>query len=175
MNPMEKAILLQARNAKGQLRISFDRNGRQGGQIDSVPAWCAPKSCFERLGLAVGTLALLMLFAMAAAGQTQFDYTNENGRITLTKYTGPGGAVMIPDTIDGLPVTGIGNSAFFESALTAVVIPNSVTSIGSSAFSLCGQLAEVTIGNSVTNIGDRAFSGCASLTRIVVPDSVVSI
>jgi hypothetical protein len=134
------------------------------------------KSHLDRFGLAVGPVALLMLSAMPAAAQSQFDYTNDNGQITITKYTGPGGAVMIPAMIDGLPVTGIGDSASFEHGqLTAVVIPNSVTSIGSEAFSSCGQLAEVTIGNGVTNIGDRAFMGCASLTHIVVPDSVINI
>ena len=54
-------------------------------------------------------------------------------------------------------------------------IPNSVTSIGSYAFSTCKSLTSVTIGNSVTSIGDYAFSDCKSLTSVTIPDSVTSI
>ena len=46
----------------------------------------------------------------------------------------------------------------------ATVIPNTVTSIGYSAFSGCSGLTSVTIPNSVTSIGYGAFSGCTSLT-----------
>ena len=55
------------------------------------------------------------------------------------------------------------------------VIPNSVTSIGYSAFKNCTSLTSVTIGNSVTSIGNEAFYGCTSLTSVTVPDSVTSI
>ena len=47
-------------------------------------------------------------------------------------------------------------------------IPNSVTTIGTSAFSDCSGLTSVTIPNSVTSIGDRAFSGCSGLTSVTV-------
>lgn len=46
------------------------------------------------------------------------------------------------------------------------MIPNSVTSIGSNAFSNCSNLASITIPDSVTSIGDYAFRGCSSLTSI---------
>ncbi len=55
------------------------------------------------------------------------------------------------------------------------VIPNSVTSIGSWAFSGCSGLTRITIPNSVTSIGSRAFSGCSGLTSITIPNSVTSI
>ena len=54
-------------------------------------------------------------------------------------------------------------------------IPNSVTSIGDFAFSVCLSLTSITIPNSVTSIGDFAFSGCSSLTSITIPNSVTSI
>ena len=56
-----------------------------------------------------------------------------------------------------------------------MVIPNSVTSIGSFAFSNCSSLKSVTIPNSVTSIGERAFYGCNSLTSVTIPNSVTSI
>ena len=81
------------------------------------------------------------------------------------------GDLIIPDS-----VTSIGNSAFEGcSGLTSVTIPDSVTSIGGSAFYDCTGLTSVTIGNSVTNIGNLAFYNCSKLTSITIPDSVTSI
>ena len=53
------------------------------------------------------------------------------------------------------------------SGLTTVTIPNSVTSIGASAFSFCSGLTMVTIPNSVTSIGEFAFRGCTGLTSVI--------
>jgi len=51
----------------------------------------------------------------------------------------------------------------------------SVTSIGSYAFSNCGNVTSVTIPNSVTNIGKAAFNNCVNLTSVAIPNSVTSI
>jgi hypothetical protein len=121
-------------------------------------------------------LPLLLLLALPAAVQAQFNYTTNNGTITITGYTGSGGAVTIPDKINGLPVTSIGSYAFQNSiSLTSVTIGNSVTNIGESAFDDCISLTSVTIPNSVTSIRFRAFYYCTSLTSVTIPNSVTSI
>jgi hypothetical protein len=77
----------------------------------------------------------------------------------------------VPDS-----VTSIGDSAFDDcTSLTSVTIPNSVTIIGSSAFRGCKSLTSVTIPDSVASIGHCAFDDCTSLTSVNIPDSVVSI
>ena len=55
------------------------------------------------------------------------------------------------------------------------IIPQSVTSIGLTAFSGCSSLTSITIPNSVTKIGNFAFTGCSSLTSITIPNSVTDI
>ena len=80
-------------------------------------------------------------------------------------------STLIPNS-----VTSIGESAFaYCSGLTSVTIPNSVTSIGESAFAYCSGLTSVTIGNSVTTIGRGAFAGCSGLTSVTIGNSVTSI
>jgi hypothetical protein len=110
---------------------------------------------------------LLLLLILPAAVQAQYTYTTNNGTITITGYSGPGGAVTVPSTINGLPVTSIGYSAFYNCiSLTSLTIPNTVTNIGNSAFSSCTALTRVMIPNSVTTIGNSAFERCISLTGI---------
>ena len=99
---------------------------------------------------------------------------SENGIIHI--WTGTESNVVIPEQINGKPVTGIAWGAFERRyKLVSVTIPNSVTSIGGSAFGSCWSLASVTIGNSVTSIGQNAFSRCISLTSVTIPNSVTSI
>ena len=80
-------------------------------------------------------------------------------------------AITIPES-----VTSIGDYAFANChSLTSITIPNSVTSIGDYAFSWCSGLTSITISNSVMSIGEWAFANCHALTSITVPNSVTSI
>ena len=65
--------------------------------------------------------------------------------------------LVIPETINGVTVTAIGDGAFVASNIMSVTIPNSVTSIGDYAF-LANNLTSVTFSDSVTVIGKNAFS-----------------
>ena len=111
-------------------------------------------------------LVCASLVGAATLAQAQFEYTNNgDGTCTITNYTGSGGAVIIPDTINSLKVTGIGIGAFSRnSVITSVIVPDSVMFIRGSAFLFCPNLTSVTIGNGVTFIIKGAFGYCTSLT-----------
>ena len=82
----------------------------------------------------------------------------------------------VKDLVIPNSVSSIGGSAFAGcSGLTSVIIPNSVSSIGDFAFSGCSGLTSVTIPNSVTSIGNDAFYSCSGLTSITIGNSVSSI
>lgn len=98
------------------------------------------KRRFARMGV------LLLLLALPGVVQAQFNYIVTNRTVTITGYTGSGGAVTIPSTIAGLRVTGIGQGAFVNcSSLTSVTIPSSVTSIGTWAFLGCYNISAFTV------------------------------
>lgn len=106
-----------------------------------------------------------LLLATPVAVQAQFTYLNNNGTLAITGYAGTNNEVAIPSTIDGWPVTAIGNNAFDGHVdVTNITFPNSLTSIGEEAFAEC-VLTSITVPSSVTSIGRGAFSYCPNLTN----------
>jgi len=123
-------------------------------------------------------ILLPVVFALPALVQAQFDYTTNNGAITIIRYSGtsPYSEVTIPSTTNGFPVTSIGDFAFASiTNVISVTIPEGVTSIGNSAFQSCSTLTSVTIPIGVTNIGDAAFEYDYYLTKITIPNTVTKI
>jgi uncharacterized repeat protein (TIGR02543 family) len=106
-----------------------------------------------------------------------FEFILNNTAVIVTnyKYNGAAADVTIPSRYQGKPVTTIGHAAFFNSAVTSVTIPDSVTSISDEAFINCPKLTNISIPNSVTYIGFSAFSSCTSLKSITLPSSLRSI
>lgn len=106
-----------------------------------------------------------------------FEFTPDNTAVIVTnyKYNGAAADVTIPSRYQGKPVTTIGHAAFFNSAVTSVTIPDSVTSISDEAFINCPKLTNISIPNSVTYIGFSAFNSCTSLKSITLPSSLSTI
>jgi hypothetical protein len=127
---------------------------------------------------------------------TNWGWTSDGASITLTNYTGPTD-VVIPELLDGLPVTGLGvvfSSVYGENpmgeSITSITggslikeIPNfsfyfctnltnisfpAATSIGYAAFSTCTKLTDVSFP-AVISIGISAFNSCEMLTTISFP------
>ena len=109
--------------------------------------------------------------AQIVSPAADFSYAISSGRVTITRYNGSAEVVVIPETIEGMPVTAIGGSAFFQrTSLTSITLPAGVTGIGDFAFSGCTSLPSITIPASVTSIGSGTFALCTSMTSIVVAD-----
>ena len=87
-----------------------------------------------------------LLFSDTRALEVDYLYQINSGGITITGYAGPGGAITIPATINGLPVTSFWDYAFYG----------------------CTNLTSITISKRITSIGFGAFYGCTSLTAIEV-------
>lgn len=97
----------------------------------------------------------------------------------MTYVKGPWSGTKYDKVVIEDGITSIGDNAFKEFGkefgIKSVVIPNTVTFIGRSAFEYCSSLESIVIGNSVKSIGLYAFAHCSSLKSIVVPNSVNNI
>lgn len=119
--------------------------------------------------LAVIMLCGCFVIAFAADG---FTYTETDGEITVTGYSGGETSLEIPGEIDGKPVTAIGSRAFKEMNITSVTVPASVKTIGTYAFLGCAKLASVEFAenSALETIEMSAFQSCSSLKSIVIPE-----
>ncbi len=112
---------------------------------------------------------------MATSGDYDYVINPDSMSVTITGYHGAGGAVTIPDTLDGKAITVIGEEAFAGTeSLGSVILSNSVTSIETAAFYMCENLTSVTFGSGLQSIGAYAFEDCG-LTSLNIPPSVTVI
>jgi len=145
------------------VRSSFD---------PSVKATAYYMSGTSRWGATLGGVPTQLFVGQTA----DYTYKITNTGITITKYKGATTAVTVPQFINGLRVTEIGNGAFQgRGDVTRITLPQGITRIGNNAFDGCGQLTSVNIPNGVTSIGDTAFIWCGKLQTLNIPASVTSI
>ena len=112
--------------------------------------------------------ALALLLTFTATSKAELLFTSNGTAITITGFNPKAsGTLVIPTTINNLPVTSISELAFYHcSGLTTVTLPSSVTSIGELAFWRCTGLTTVTLPSSITSIGNWAFWGCTGLKSV---------
>ena len=107
---------------------------------------------------------------------TTFRWGKKNGGSVVTGIVGKAKTLIIPDELDGAPVTEIGDYAFYNSEeLTSIVLPSGIAKIGGHAFHGCVGLKSIAAPKGVVEIGAGAFNGCASLTSIALPERVAII
>lgn len=129
-----------------------------------------------------------------------YAYTVNGGNATITKFLGPVDSeghvdstnngpyyIEIPSELGNCPVTGLGEHSFstednssplydiHHHNIQSVTIPESVTSIGQSAFEDCFSLYSLIIKDAATSIGKSAFNGCSALTTLSLGENITTI
>lgn len=88
----------------------------------------------------------------------------------LTGYSGTATKIKLPES-----VTSIMSTAFAgNTTLTSIIVPDSVTMIDMGAFKNCSALKSVTLPSTISTVDMEVFSGCGSLESIIIPDSVTT-
>ncbi len=132
---------------------------------------------------------LLLLSALPLSASAEYvtsgDYTYyiENSGAVIHKYNGTETEIIVPDKLDGLPVTTLGSFSF-SSHLTgstdsvevpgikSITLPTTLLKVSDNAFRDCKELQSVTFNGSTETIAEKAFSGCVKLCSINIPESV---
>lgn len=134
------------------------------------------------LKVVVFTFAVLALCAGGIFGYIRYlnaDYAVANGTkpgtVEITAYSGSDKNIKIPKRIRGKKVVSIGESAFSETDIVSVELPETVISIGTDAFASCTELESVKLSSTLETIGDSAFVKCEKLTGIKLPASLKKI
>jgi len=184
-----------------EIRISNNATSTKGHSMTAALPHFLPRlstRAFMHFAL-MNVFIFAPLISRADFSEGDYTYTVTNNQATITDFNSSySGALYITNALGGYPVTSIGFGAFFSCSLTTVTIPDSVTSIGDSAFDNCYDLTSVTfyndlssfraddvfyprilenvvIGSGVTSIGFGAFYNCDGLTNLVIGSSVTSI
>lgn len=138
--------------------------------------------------------------ASTKEGTEGLEYEASDGSYIVTGYSGSEVDIVIPDTYNETPVTGIYKEAFYGSDIQSVVFGENISSIRtdafrdasllksitfnksqvdleSGAFFNCSNLESITFnsGSSFENIGSFTFSCCSSLTSVELPEGVIYI
>ncbi len=129
------------------------------------------KEKFRKISLSFVFMLLvtaLCVFTAAAENEGPYTYVIGEGQVTITDCDmNLQGDIVIPETLGGIPVTAIGDNAFYYcGGITSVTIGENIKSIGANAFNLCGGLYEVNLPEGITEIKPQTFFMCFNLSKI---------
>lgn len=104
-----------------------------------------------------------------------FKFERKDGYVTLVKCYGNYEKIVVPGSIDGMPVTEIEDWAFEHAIASCIVLPDSIEIFGNSAFIACENLVDINMPANLKIVKNNVFLGCKSLTEITFPIGVEKI
>ncbi len=105
---------------------------------------------------------------------SDFEYlVTDDNKISITKYIGTDTSVVIPQKIESKEIASIGESAFLETNIKTLIMPNTITSIHRTAFAGCKELTDVQFSNNLEYIVMGAFADCTALKKVDLSSSTM--
>ncbi|MGI5083621.1 leucine-rich repeat domain-containing protein [Treponema putidum] len=118
-------------------------------------------------------------FAMAKVpplSDFEYELTEDMEGVKITKYRGEALHVLIPNEIEGLPVTELADYSFSSrKKLETIIIPDTVKKVGRYVFNFCDKLKNISLSKTITSIAEGMFSSCESLEEFIIPDHITNI
>jgi hypothetical protein len=97
-----------------------------------------------------------------------FEYSIQSDEVYIDYVNYSMEAIDIPSQLGGLPVTRIGEEAFYQNACISITLPNTLTTLGDHAFYRCHQIKQITLPAETVSIGSNPFFRCSALESIHV-------
>ena len=104
-----------------------------------------------------------------------YTYTVSDGKAYIFEYEGSGGDIVVPRTLGGYPVCGIGGRAFAGTDITSVTVHSGIEYAANEAFASCQSLVNVEFEGEATTLGAGIFAGCSALKSVILPSALASI
>ncbi len=121
-----------------------------------------------------GTETYLYTFADVAE-ENGYTYTVSDGKAYIFEYEGSGSDIVVPRTLGGYPVCGIGGRAFFGTNIKSVIVNSGIEYAANEAFAFCQSLVSVEFEGEATTLGAGIFAGCSALKSVILPSALASI
>ena len=121
-----------------------------------------------------GTETYLYTFADVAE-ENGYTYTVSDGKAYIFEYEGSGSDIVVPRTLGGYPVCGIGGRAFFGTNIKSVIVHSGIEYAANEAFAFCQSLVSVEFEGETTTLGAGIFAGCSALKSVILPSALASI
>ena len=119
-------------------------------------------------------IGVIPVLAQSVSPVSDFEYDLNDGStgVIICKYKGQRKDVVIPSSIEDIPVVELDVRAFSGTDIVSVVIPNSVTDIGFYCFANCRYLQKALLPNTLTFLDLGVFQRCIALKNITLPESL---
>ena len=104
-----------------------------------------------------------------------YTYTVSDGKAYIFEYEGSGGDIVVPRTLGGYPVCGIGGRAFAGTNIKSVTVHSGIEYAANEAFASCQSLVSVEFEGEATTLGAGIFAGCSALKSVILPSALASI
>ena len=109
------------------------------------------------------------------AEENGYTYTVSDGKAYIFEYEGSGGDIVVPRTLGGYSVCGIGGRAFSGTNITSVTVHSGIEYAANEAFAFCQSLVSVEFEGEATTLGAGIFAGCSALKSVILPSALASI
>lgn len=191
-------ILDEEGNAKSHIELQEERIITTKGDVETAQARVDEiQSQIDAISATVGTSEPDPVVPEVDE-EENYTYTQRGEGVVITKYIGSDTVVEIPETLEDKPVTDISYGVFQGTEVEEIIVPDSITKIGSPAFASADSLETVTLpedmitltnslffgdknlknvnySDHLASIGQGAFMNCSSLETIEIPDTVIFI
>lgn len=160
------------------LAVSFAACGKSDepdSDLDSSDIGNAADSVFNMIDRNGKENSKVKIGDYVLVDENSFDWEATEEGAVLTAYTGTETVIELPAKVGGLDLVELGRTAFANTPVVAVKLPDTVKTVGVGSFAYVMTLVKIELGSGVETIEDSAFEGCSALSEINLVDSLRTI